>query len=71
MCMPLLLSFAWAYSTCEEREMRNYKMKNSCPLWDWNPGPSASEANSLSVSLQVEIYIDHLNVDRVLPKFAI
>ena len=30
-------------------------MKNSCLQWDSNPGPFASEANSLSVALLVEI----------------
>ena len=29
----------------------NYKMKNSCPQWDSNPGPSAYEANALKVEL--------------------
>ena len=46
-------------------------MKNSCPQWDSNPGPSAYEANSLSLALLVEISIEHLNVDRVLPECAI
>ena len=29
--------------------------KKSCPQWDLNPGPSAYEANSLSVVLLAEI----------------
>ena len=33
----------------------NNKMKNSCPLWDSNPGPSAYEANALSVELLEQI----------------
>ena len=37
----------------------NYKMKNSCPQWDSNPGPSACEANALSVELLELINIDH------------
>ena len=46
-------------------------MKNSYPQWDLNPGPFASEANSLSVALLVEISIEHFkNVDRVLPECA-
>ena len=40
-------------------------MKNSCPQWDSNPGPSTYEANSLGVALLIEISIEHLNVDRV------
>ena len=44
----------------------NYKMKNSCPQLDSNPGSSAYKASSLSVALIVEISIEHLNVDRVL-----
>ena len=34
-----------------------YKMKQSCPEWDSNPGPSAYEANALEL-----INIDHLMV---------
>ena len=34
----------------------NYKMKNSCPQWGLNPGPSAYEANALSVELLEQIY---------------
>ena len=40
----------------------NYKMKNSCPQWDSNPGPSAYAANALSVELSELINIDHLRV---------
>ena len=29
----------------------NYKIKHSCPPWDFNPGPSTYEANALSVEL--------------------
>ena len=38
----------------------NYKIKNSCPQWDSNPGHSAYEANALSVDLLELIIIDHL-----------
>ena len=31
-------------------QTKNYKMKNSCPQWDWTPGPSAYETNSQSVA---------------------
>ena len=41
---------------------RDYKMKNSCPKWDSNPGASAYEANALSVELLELINIDHLKV---------
>ena len=54
--------FAWAYLTCEEREPRVKKMKNSCPQWDSNLGPSAYEANAPSVELLELINIDHLKV---------
>ena len=37
-------------------------MKNSCPQWDSNPGPSAYEANALSVELLELINIDHPKV---------
>ena len=37
-------------------------MKNSCPQWYSNPGPSAYEANALSVELLELINIDHLKV---------
>ena len=40
----------------------NYKMKNASPQWDSNPGPSAYEANALSVELLELINIDHLKV---------
>ena len=40
----------------------NYKMKNSCPYWDSNPGPSTYEANALSVELLELLNIDHLKV---------
>ena len=46
-------------------------MKNSCPQWDSNPGPSAHEAKLLSIALLVEISIEHLNVDSFLPESAI
>ena len=42
-CMGLL-DLWWA-------QTENYNMKNSCPQWDSNPGPSAYEANALSVGL--------------------
>ena len=37
-----LLDLWWA-------QTKNYKMNNTCPKWDLNPGPSAYEANVLSV----------------------
>ena len=40
----------------------NYKMKNSCPQWDSNPGTSAFGANALSVELLELINIDHQKV---------
>ena len=34
--MPWLISFALALPSCETRETsEKYKMKNSCPQWDW------------------------------------
>ena len=45
-----------------ETRTENHKMKNSCPQWDSNPGPSAYEANALSVKLLELIDIDHLKV---------
>ena len=43
-------------------QTENYKMKNSCPQWDSNLGPSAYEANTLSVELLELMNIDHLKV---------
>ena len=43
-------------------QTENYKMKNSCPQLDSNPGPSAYEANALSFELLQLINIDHLKV---------
>ena len=43
----------------------NYKLKRACPQWDSNPVPSANEAISLSVVLLEQIFIEHLNVDRI------
>ena len=43
-------------------------MKNSCPQLDSNPGPSAYEAKSLSIALLGQIFMEHLNVDRILPE---
>ena len=46
--MSWLISFA---RSCQELESsENYKMKNFCPLWDSNPGPSAYEAKALPLS---------------------
>ena len=42
--------------------IEKHKMKNSCPQWDSNPGPSAYEANALSVELLELINSDHLKV---------
>ena len=51
------------------RELQNEK---SCPQWDLNPGPSAYEANALSVELLELINIDHLKVRGFfLPECAI
>ena len=46
----------------------NYKMRNYCPQLDSNPGPSAYEAKSLSIALLDQIFIELLNVDRILPE---
>ena len=46
-------------------------MRNSCSQWDSNPGPSVCEVKLLSVVLLNRIYIEHLNVDCVLPGCAI
>ena len=36
---------------CKERESsENNKIKNVCPLWDSNPGPSVYEASALPLS---------------------
>ena len=40
----------------------NYKMKISWSQWDSIPGPSANEANALSVELLELINIDHPKV---------
>ena len=46
-------------------------MKKICPRWELNLGPFAYKAKSLNVALLVEIFIEHINVDRVFPKCAI
>ena len=51
-------------------QTENYKMINSCQQCNLNPGPSVYEARSLSVALLDQISINHLNIDRVLPKCA-
>ena len=43
----------------------NYQLKIACQQCDSNPGPSAYDAKSQSVALLDQIYIGHLNVDRV------
>ena len=53
-CMGLL--DLWSART------EDYKLKNSCRQWDSNPGPSAYEANTLSVELLELINIDHLQL---------
>ena len=53
-CMGLL-DLGWART-------ENYKIKNSCPEWDSNPGPSAYEPIVLSVELLDLIKIDYLKV---------
>ena len=66
--MSWLISFAWAYSTCEEREPRitNLNEKFLPTVGFKHQESSASEANSLRVDLLVEI-----NVDHVLPECTI
>ena len=54
-CMGLL-DLWWART-------ENYKMKNSCPQWGSNPGPSAYEANALSLGLLELVNIDLLKVN--------
>ena len=49
----------------------NYKMKNSCPQWDSNPGLSAYETDSLRIALLVEISIKHLNFYLILSEYDI
>ena len=61
-CMGIL--DIWAAQT------DNYTMKNSCTHRDSNTGPSAYEY-SLSVVLLVEISIEYLNIDHILPECAI
>ena len=53
-----------------KNETKN-KMKNSCPHLGSNPGPSAYDANALSVELLELIYIVHLKVTAFLPEGAI
>ena len=48
----------------------NYIMKNSCTNWDSNTGPSAYEY-PLSGVLLVEISIEYLNIDHILPEYVI
>ena len=60
-CMPRLISFAIALSRCVVRETsENFKMKNSCPLWDSISGPLARQTDALSIAprgrLNVNIY---------------
>ena len=62
-CMGLL--DLWGAQT------ENYKMKNSCPKWDSNSGPSTYEANMQSVELLELIYIAHLKVTAFLSECAI
>ena len=45
-------------------------MINSCPQWDLNH-LTFHKAKSLSVVLLDDIFIEHLNVDRVLPECSI
>ena len=54
----------WAAQT------NNYIMQNSCTHWDSNTAPSAYKY-SLSVVLLVEISIEYLNIDHILPECAI
>ena len=42
-------------------------MKNVCSQWNSNSGPSAYEANALSVKLLKLIHIDHLKVTTFYP----
>ena len=54
-CMGLL-DLRWART-------ENYKIKNSCPQWDSNQGPSAYDASTLSVELLELINVDYLKVN--------
>ena len=49
----------------------NYKMKYSWRQWDSNLVPFTYEANSLSITQIDQISIAHLEIDRILPDFAI
>ena len=68
--MSWLISFALAYSTCEERGPRIIKWKFLAHSGIQNPGPSAYEY-LLSVPLLVEISIEYLNFDRGIPECVI
>ena len=61
-CMGLL--DMWAAQT------DNYIIKNPCTHLDSNTGPSAYEY-SLSVVLLVELSIEYLNINHILPECAI
>ena len=61
--MSWLISFAWSYLTCEERESRITKWNFFCPQWDSNPRPSTYEENAPSVELLELINIDLLKVN--------
>ena len=54
-----LNSFAWDYSTYEDRKRKSQNKKNSCPQLDSNPDLSAYEAKCLSDALFDEISNEH------------
>ena len=70
--MSWLISFAWTYSSCEERGLsEHYKMKKNLTTMGFESVPSAYEANALTIELRDMISIEHLKIDRVLPECAI
>ena len=54
-----------------ETRVKNYRMENSCQLWDLTPVSSAYEANALSIALLDLIFIKHLKVDHAVPEYVI
>ena len=67
-CMSWLISFAyaWIYSSCKEREARNYEMKNSCPQRDSNSSPLVWEATVVTIRLSDLVFYRHA---KMLPVF--
>ena len=52
-------------------ELLGARVENSCSQWDFNPVPSAYEANALAAVLLELMSIEHFKVDSVLPDFDI